>query len=104
MVVVLCTVPNANEGRQIASTLVKEKLCACVNQIPKVTSYYIYEGEFCEDSEELLIIKTLKTSFEELKNRIEELHSYDTVEIVALEVKDVNENYLNWVKGVIYDK
>jgi len=104
MIVVLCTVPNADEGRQIARALVKEKLCACVNQVPKVTSYYIYDGEFCEDSEELLIIKTLKTSFEELKKRIEELHSYDTVEIVSLEVKDVNENYLNWVKGVIYDK
>jgi len=104
MVVVLCTVSSEDEGRQIAKTLIKEKLCACVNQIPKVTSYYIYEGEFCEDSEELLIIKTLKISFELLKKRIEELHSYDTVEIVALEVKDVNENYLNWVQGVIYDK
>ena len=104
MIVVLCTVSNADEGRQIARTIVKEKLCACVNKIPSVTSYYVYDGEFCEDSEELLIIKTLKTSFEELKKRIEELHSYDTVEIVALEAEDVNENYLNWVKGVVYDK
>jgi len=104
MIVVLCTVSNTDEGRQIARTIVKEKLCACVNQVPKVTSYYIYEGKFCEDSEELLIIKTLKSSFEELKNRIEELHSYDTVEIVALDVKEVNESYLNWVEGVIDDK
>jgi len=104
MIVVLCTVSSSDEGSKIASALVKEKLCACVNKIPSVTSYYIYDGEFCEDSEELLIIKTLKTSFEELKKRIEELHSYETVEIVALDAEDVNENYLNWVKGVIYDK
>ena len=104
MLVVLCTVSNNGEAKKIASSLVREKLCACVNVVPKITSFYIYDGEFCEDSEELLIIKTLKVSFDKLKNRIEELHGYDVPEIVSLESKNVNEKYLTWIKGAIDDK
>jgi len=104
MNIVLCTVSNADEGKQIAQTIVKEGLCACVNQVPSITSYYIYEGKFCEDNEELLIIKSLKTTFDKLSQRITELHSYDVPEIVSINVDDVDEKYLKWVKDSVDDK
>ena len=96
--VVYCTVPDQNIGRLIAKTLVEEALCACVNQIPSVTSYYIYEGQFNEDSEELLIIKTDEQHFETLKERIESLHPYAVPEIIASSIEKGNSAYLEWLR------
>lgn len=51
-----CTT-SVDESEKIARILIEEKLAACVN-ITKINSYYRWEGEFCEDKEALLIIKT----------------------------------------------
>ena len=37
-IVVLCTCPNEVSARELAHTLLNEKLAACVNLIPQVTS------------------------------------------------------------------
>merc|ERR1712087_16583 len=52
------TVPNMEVGRTLAHGLVKEKLVACVNIIPSLTSVYEWEGKVEEDGELLLMIKT----------------------------------------------
>jgi periplasmic divalent cation tolerance protein len=54
--VLFCTT-SVDESEKIARILIEEKLAACVN-ITKINSYYRWEGEFCEDKEALLIIKT----------------------------------------------
>ncbi len=95
--VVYCTVPDSAVGRSVASSIVKEGLCACVNQIPAVTSYYLYEGKFNEDAEELLIIKTDRAHFESLQARIIELHPYDVPEIIATAITSGSEAYLRWL-------
>lgn len=98
---VYCTVPNVSTGQAIAETLVKEGLCACVNRVPGITSHYIYDSEYCEDSEELLLIKTTAAAFERLKARIEALHPYDVPEIIATGIVDGNESYLAWLKSSV---
>lgn len=97
--IVFCTVPSSEEGARIAEILVKERLCACVNRLPGVTSYYIYEGTFCEDAEELLVIKTLPSHFERLETRIAELHPYDVPEIIAAEITAGNAAYMKWLES-----
>jgi len=96
--IVYCTVPNAQSGRTIAESVVKEGLCACVNRLCGVTSHYIYDGEYCEESEELLLIKTTRDAFDKLKSRIEALHPYDVPEIIATEIAEGNESYLSWIQ------
>ena len=97
--VVYCTVPDTETGKKIAASIVKEGLCACVNQIPGVTSYYIYDGEFNEDAEELLIIKSDNARFERLRARIIELHPYDIAEIIATAITTGDEAYLRWLEA-----
>ncbi len=97
--IVSCTVPDADTGAHIARTLVKERLCACVNRIPGLTSHYIYEDEYCEESEELLLIKTTAGAFAALRARIEDLHPYDTPEIIATKIEAGNEAYLSWLRS-----
>jgi periplasmic divalent cation tolerance protein len=94
---VYCTVPDKQTGKTIAKALVNEGLCACVNQLPAITSYYVYKGEFSEDSEELLLIKTDIEHFEALKARIDMLHPYDVPEIIATDITHGNTAYLEWL-------
>lgn len=90
-----CTT-SVDESDRIARVLIEEKLAACVN-ITEVNSYYRWEGEFCEDKEALLIIKTEKSRVDEIIERIKELHSYELPEIIALPIVAGYDKYLEWV-------
>jgi len=95
--IVFCTVPDNTVAQEISRILVMEALCACVNTIPKITSYYIYEGEFCEDTEVLLLIKTDSSHFKALEQRIKEVHPYDLPEIIATPICEASSEYKNWL-------
>lgn len=95
--IVFCSVPDEESAEQISRTLVTEALCACVNKIPKIKSYYIYEGEFCEDDEILLMIKTAPTHFKALEQRIKELHPYEVPEIIATPIIEASSEYKSWL-------
>lgn len=97
VMVVLVTVGNEDEAAHIARSLVSEKLAACVNILPSIRSIYSWQGEICDDPELLLIIKTQKSLFPDLKRRIQELHSYDVAEVIALPVDLGSADYLDWV-------
>jgi len=80
-----------------------EGLAACVNILPKVTSVYAWQGELEVDVESTLLIKVRASGLEALSSRIRALHSYDTVEIVALDVDIANSDsrYLDWVRAAV---
>ena len=95
--IVFCTVPDETTAQSIARAVVEERLCACVNQIPKIKSYYIYEEEFCEDDEILLLIKTASSHFKALEKRLIELHPYDVPEIIATPITEASSEYKSWM-------
>lgn len=95
--VVFVTVGNENEGKKIARILVEEKLAGCVNLYP-VTSVYRWQGEICEDGEWQLVIKTNLRLFSRLSARIQELHSYDVPEIIALPIVNSSTSYHQWLQ------
>jgi len=98
MLIVYCTVPNEEVAQALSRVLVMEGLCACVNQVPKVVSYYVYDGEFCEDDELLLIIKTSQVNYLALETRIKELHPYEVPEIIASPLVEGSAEYLAWMQ------
>ena len=98
--VVLVTAP-VQEAKTIAKKVVEERLAACVNVVPKVESYYIWEGKLEEDSEALLIIKTVGHNLDALEKRVKELHSYDVPEFIAIQVQEGSEEYLSWIDNVV---
>jgi periplasmic divalent cation tolerance protein len=105
MLVVLTTTPNIEEAENLAQKIVAAKLAACVQILPQMKSFYFWEGAIQQDTEHLLLIKTLEEKFPELEKFIKENHSYDVPEIVALSAEKVEENYLDWMRNyVITDK
>ncbi|KAG5683660.1 hypothetical protein PVAND_012927 [Polypedilum vanderplanki] len=52
------TVPDLDVAKKLSHGIVSNKLAACVNIIPSITSVYEWEGKINEDSELLLMIKT----------------------------------------------
>ena len=94
--VVLTTVPNEETAASIAGRLVDERFAACVNVLPGVRSFYVWEGERQDDSEVLLVAKVRADRLFEYEARMTELHPYSVPEIVALSVDRVNIDYLAW--------
>lgn len=95
--VVLSTVPNLQAAKDIAWHVVENKLAACCNIVPGLTSIYSWNNKIQEDSELLLIIKTRIDIISELIEKIQELHPYEIPEIIALPINEGYSKYLNWV-------
>ncbi|PNW36537.1 UNVERIFIED_CONTAM: cation tolerance protein CutA [Euhalothece sp. KZN 001] len=94
--VVFVTAESETQARSIASALVKEKYAACVSLMP-VHSVYTWENEVQSDPEWQLLIKTDLAYYSQLETRINELHSYDVPEIIALPIQSGLAPYLNWI-------
>jgi periplasmic divalent cation tolerance protein len=93
---VFCTVPDAATAARLAETLVSERLAACVNALPGITSTYRWEGRIETATEQLLLIKCSVARLPALQARIESLHPYELPEIVAVEVASGLPRYLAW--------
>jgi periplasmic divalent cation tolerance protein len=96
--VVLCTCANHQDALQIGGALVQERLAACVNILPGMRSIYRWKGAVEEADEVLLLIKTTGARFAALRDRVKELHPYETPEIVGLPVAEGLSNYLGWIR------
>lgn len=101
-IVVLITVPSKDMGKQIARTLLEQKLAACVNIISPIDSMYIWEGKICTDEEVLLVVKSRAELFEnQLVPAIQAIHTYQVPEIIAFPIKMGAKSYLDWIEAVI---
>jgi len=98
--VVLVTAASQSEATAIATMLIEEQLAACINVFP-VQSIYRWEGTIQQESEFQLIIKTNLAKFSELSSRIQEIHSYEVAEIIALPIVAGSASYLGWLGSVV---
>jgi periplasmic divalent cation tolerance protein len=96
-ILILCTVPDRGSGEAIARALVEERLAACVNLVPGLSSTYRWQGKVEQAEEFQLIIKTSGARFEAVRDRIKSLHSYDLPEIIAVPISKGETAYLNWL-------
>lgn len=95
--IVLCTAPDQSAAEHIAGALVDERLAACVNILPGVTSIYSWQGKREADREVVLIIKTREGVYQSLEQRIVALHPYELPEVVAVPLVGGLAGYLGWI-------
>lgn len=96
--VTFVTCKDARQARRIAGALVRERLAACVNIVPGVTSIYAWEGKVEEGREALLVIKSRAGLSRKLTARVRALHSYSVPEVVTFPIASGNPDYLRWVR------
>ena len=94
---VLSTVDTQQEAVRIARHLVEERLVACVNLVPKITSIYRWKGALERATEHLMIMKTAQDRLASLTQRIKELHPYEVPEVIALSIEEGDSTYLEWI-------
>lgn len=91
------TINNEKRAKELAQQLVKDKLAACVNIVPKIRSYYEWDGEIRDDTEHLLIIKSPREKLDRVKEFIDKTHTYEVPELISFEVIDGLPDYLQWI-------
>ncbi|MFJ9691884.1 divalent-cation tolerance protein CutA [Kitasatospora sp. NPDC101183] len=100
--VVTTTHDDETKARDLAATLVRERLAACAQVYP-VRSVYWWDGEVQDATEWRLDLKTRTTLAPRLTTRITELHPYDTPEVIAVPLTTGSPAYLAWLTAETHD-
>jgi periplasmic divalent cation tolerance protein len=98
-IVVFTTADAPELAEKLARQLVEKRLAACVNLVPGLRSIYRWQGAVEDASEILLIIKSSRGLFPQLRAEIERLHTYEVPELIALSIVDGSASYLDWLDG-----
>ncbi len=92
------TTATRDEALVLARTLVEERLAACANVIPGMTSLYHWQGQLEQSDEAVLILKTRQSLVEQLIGRVQVLHSYDCPCVVTWPIAAGNPEFLQWIE------
>ena len=102
--VILTTVDKEELAERIASELVERRLAACVNLLPLGISVYRWKEKLCRDREYVLLIKTSAHLFQDVRDAIRELHTYELPEVIALPIAVGEEKVLDWIASSVKPK
>jgi periplasmic divalent cation tolerance protein len=98
-VLVLTTIGADADAAALARTVVDERLAACVNVLPPMTSIYRWQGKVEENREQQLLIKTTVARLPSLEARLRTLHPYDVPEFLVLRAAGGSDAYLDWLRA-----
>lgn len=96
-VLISTTVDDAIKAQEMAESLVREKLAACVHRT-SIKSTYRWKGAIESADEITLVAKTRESLIEEVIASIKKNHPYELPEIVVTPVLQGYRPYLDWIK------
>ena len=96
-VFVYTTYPSLVEAERAGRALVERRLCACVNILPGMVSFYWWQGAIERGDEVVMIIKTRATLTEPVRAAVRELHAHTTPAILVVPVESVDPDYHAWI-------
>ncbi len=94
---VMTTTETKEQAQIIARFLIEEKLAACVQITGPIESTYRWKGKVERSQEYLCFIKTREDLFSNVEAAIKKLHSYETPEIIVVQINKGSAEYLKWL-------
>lgn len=98
-VLIYVTTAGAEEAIRIGRILVETRLAACANVLPQMTSIFRWDGQMQEESEAVLIVKTVDSHVDAVIERVKALHSYSCPCVVVLPISGGNPAFLAWINA-----
>lgn len=96
-VMVYTTLDTADAARALVERLVGRRLVACGTIIPAATSVYRWDGAITAQGEALVLLKTTRARWADLRAAVARHHPYRVPELLAVPVLDGLPAYLAWV-------
>jgi periplasmic divalent cation tolerance protein len=97
LITVVTSVGTEDQALDVAHALVRNRQAACVNILPNVHSIYRWKGRVCDDTEWLLVIKTVAGQFQGVRETIQKVNTYELPEILAYRVDDASDGFGDWI-------
>ena len=91
------TAPSMEVSEEIAEKLVDKKLAACVNIIPKIKSFFYWEGKAQSEEEVLVLGKTKTSLITDLEEEVKEIHPDEVPCIISWEIDAGHEPFMQWI-------
>lgn len=98
LAVIYSTFGSIESARQVAATLVDERLLACANLLSGAISVYRWEGTLHADPEIVLIGKTRSDLVASAIERLRTLHPYEIPCITSWPIAASSESYGAWIE------
>ena len=92
---------SVEQAKTVVDSLLKDQIIACAQILPKVESFYRWQGQIESAHECLLLLKTTAAQFSAIEQTVKGLHSYDTPEIIATPITAGSTDYLDWINEQI---
>ncbi|WP_299392340.1 divalent-cation tolerance protein CutA [Pelagibius sp.] len=87
------------EAQAIGRAMVKERLAACANIVPRIVPIFWWDGDVQEGEESLLLLKTADRQVPALIEAVKAQHSYDCPCVTVLPITGGNADFLGWIEA-----
>ncbi len=98
VVTIYTSISDVAAAEALAHGLIGERMVACANIMPGMTSIYRFEGKVETASEVAVLFKTTHGNVDQVIARIKALHPAKLPCIVVWPIENGHAPYLRWVK------
>ncbi len=99
--ILLTTHDDLYQAQELAKQLVENRIAACVNLIPNVTSVFRWDDNVQMEQEIIMLIKTTDKHTAAVKAFIETEHGYDVPELVEIDATVLHQPYMAWINACL---
>ena len=94
---VVTTAASQDGAKKIAHALLEQRLAGCVQIVGPVKSSYRWKGQIETAVEWQCWIKTRRAKYDAVAHVIQQNHTYEVPEILAMPIVAGSEPYLRWL-------
>lgn len=88
---------SLEEANKFIKVVLENRLASCC-QKSNINSTYWWNDQIQNNNEILIQIKTKKTLYKKVEEKIKQFHSYEVPEILCFDVVDGSKEFLNWIE------